>query len=315
MIRVLKIIVSVTLIGFLIWKADWTRLRGDFVSPEAWLVLVGIVLLTLQYPVSAWKWQKSLRLHGIFVPYWELLRVLCIAFFFNNFLPTAIGGDAYRAYRTVPYAERPAHPISAVILERLAGIASLLFLGYLCAIVLAVRGTLRHTDWVVTGLIITTAGILLLMLFFWFNLHGKVAGRLKKIEKLEPVVDSFRVLDRNREHFAGLIWLSLLFQALAIVTITFLFAAIAVPGRLLESGFTAAAAGIAGILPISINGIGVVESSFVAAAWESGLPYSAAIAVALFLRAYMLASSVVFGALYALEPKGKDPIIMERSKS
>ena len=306
MIRALKILISATLIGFLIWKADWASLRADFSSMDTGLLVLSVVLLILQYPVSAWKWQKCLRMHGIEAPYLELLRILCIAFFFNNFLPTAIGGDAYRAYRTMHYANRRAYPISAVILERLGGIVALLFLGYICAIILVYRDSLLHNDVVQIVVIGATAGIVVLVLGIKLQLFDKLLDRLKHIDKFEPIFASFRVLGRNREHVAGFVALSLLFQGLAIVTIAFLFAAIGLPGHLLESGFTAAAAGVAGVLPISINGIGVVESSFVAAAWESGLPYSEGIVVALFIRAFMLASSVAFGILYALEPKSRD---------
>jgi hypothetical protein len=56
-------------------------------------------------------------------------------------------------------------------------------------------------------------------------------------------------------------------------------------------------------LPISINGVGVMEGSFVVAALEAGLPYSEAVLVALCLRAYMLLASVAFAILYILEPK------------
>ncbi len=114
--------------------------------------------------------------------------------------------------------------------------------------------------------------------------------------------DSIRVININRQHFPGLIGLSVMYHGVAIFTIALLFAALNLPNKLFESGFTAVAAGVAGVLPLSINGIGVVESSFVVAAMETRLPYTEAVLVALFLRAFMLVASIIFGLLYAAEP-------------
>ena len=91
-----------------------------------------------------------------------------------------------------------------------------------------------------------------------------------------------------------------------------MFASIGIAGQLAESGFTAAAAGIAGVLPISINGVGVVEGSFVVAAVEAGLPYSESVLVAICLRGYMILSSIAFGVLYALEPKDRGKLSEDR---
>jgi len=303
MLRAIKIIVSVSLIGVLLWNLDRVDLRPDLRNMDLVLGVLAVLFGSLQYPISAWKWQTSLRLHGLQYRFWYLLRVLCIAFFFNNFLPTAIGGDAYRAYRTISKSTRPAYPISAVILERLIGIAALAFLGYLSAIYLVYSGALVHQQWVGGAVIAVTVGLIFIWIFWRFGVHEKIWASLQKIARLEPLYDSIRVLNANRQHFAQLIGLSLLFQGLAIVIIALLFAALDLPGRLAESGFTAAAAGVGSILPLSINGIGVVEGLFVAAAWETGLPYAEAVLVALLLRAFMLVSSLWFGLLYAVEPK------------
>jgi uncharacterized protein (TIRG00374 family) len=306
-IRILKILVSITLIGILLWGVDWSDITGRLQGLDPMLAIGSFFFLSIQYPVSAWKWQKALRLHGVYQPYGRLLRVLCIAFFFNNFLPTAIGGDAYRAFRTFEHSARPAHAISAVVLERLLGILALLFLGYVSAIYLVAFGNLVHREWVAAGLILIALGCLIFAIAWRLDLPivRRFWRRLMRFRKLEPFFDSIRAIRRNREHLPGLIGLSLLFQAIAVFTVSLLFASIGLAGQLAESGFTAAAAGAAGVLPISINGVGVVEGSFVVAAIEAGLPYSESVLVAICLRAYMLLSSIAFGVLYALEPKEK----------
>jgi uncharacterized protein (TIRG00374 family) len=306
MLRAIKVIISTSLISVLVWNVDWDGIYSAVSGMDPTLALAAVLVLTIQYPLSAWKWQRSLQLHGVEYPLGYLLRILCIAFFFNNFLPSAIGGDTYRAYRTFRQASRYAYPISAIIVERALGLGALILLGYISAIVLVVAGTLEYEKELIALTGATVIGALIL-LASWRTGHAKrLTKSLLKIPKLEPVLESARAVKANRHHLPALIGMSLLFQLLAIVSIAFLFSALGLPGRFFESGFTASAAGVAGMIPLSINGIGIVEGSFAVAAVIASLPYSEAVVVALFIRAFGLASSVIFGILYALEQNSVD---------
>jgi uncharacterized protein (TIRG00374 family) len=305
LIRLLKVIVSITLISVLFWGIDWQDIVGRLRSLNPLLAIVAFVLLSIQFPLSAWKWRKSIRLHGADERLGRLLRLLCTAFFFNNFLPTAIGGDAYRAYKTFNVAVRPAHAISAVISERLLGILALLFVGYLCALYLLAFESVAHRELVAGGLVIGAAGFAVAFLMWLMRprFAQQIIDRLQRVPKLEPFFCSLSIIRRNRKHFRGLVGLSLVFQLLAVFNISVLFAAFGIHGTIAESGFTAAASGITTVLPISINGVGPMEASFVVASLEVGMPYSESVLVALCLRAYILLASLVCGLLYMFEPK------------
>ena len=303
--RLLKVVVSITLILALLWGVDWQDIGTRLRSLNPYLAFIAFLLLSVKFPLSAWKWRKALRIHGADERLGLLLRVQCTAFLFNNFLPTAIGGDAYRVFRTIDATSRPAHAISAVILERLLGVFALLVIGYFSAIYLVAFGTLAHTELIVFGLVIVTGATAAVAIMWRIRpqFPQKVIQSLNSINKLEPLMCSLRAIKRNRQHLPGLFTLSLLWQALAVVIVALLFATFGVYSSIPESGFAAAASGVAAVLPISINGVGVMEASFVVAALEVGLPYSEALLVALFLRSYMLLASVVFAVNYMFESK------------
>jgi uncharacterized protein (TIRG00374 family) len=301
MLRLIKFIVSGGLIAILVWNLEWEDLRSHATELDQVLILSAILLLSGQYPISAWKWQKSLQLHGINYPLGYLLRVLCIAFFFNNFLPTAIGGDAYRAYRTLPKSERPAYAISAVIVERIIGLIVLVAFGYVSAIILVINGSLpyKQTLILISGLVVFCG---FLVWFAWrAGILIKLSNLLRSVQKLEPLFESVRVMKRNRNSFLELLALSFLFQAIAVIAIALIFAALGLSGRIYESAFTTAAAGLAGVIPLSVNGIGIVEGSFVVAAILANLPYAQSVVVALFLRIYGVVASILFGLLYLFD--------------
>jgi uncharacterized protein (TIRG00374 family) len=301
--RALKILVSALLIGALFWGLDWQDFVHQIKDMDVPLVILALVLLTVQFPLSAWKWKKSLEIHQLSFGFGHLLKAICIGTFFNNFLPTAIGGDAYRAYQTMESGAPKAHPVSSIVLERLLGIVALAVFGLCCAIILIYEDRLINSDLILTGVIAAGAGILILILAYMTKTLHFIWDRLTRIKKLQQVMEDIHTINEHPKAWRDLVILSIVFQINAITVISILFAAVNIDGAIIASGFTAAAAGVAAILPISINGIGVVEGSFVVAAMGCNLPYAEAVVVTLFLRLYALASSVVFGIFYALESK------------
>jgi acetyltransferase-like isoleucine patch superfamily enzyme len=194
-------------------------------------------------------------------------------------------------------------PISAIVLERLLGIAALLIIGSLCAAALLARHALLHTALV--GLLLAAgAGACIVFWAAWYS--GPVRRRLSRLThspKLEPLSQNLRTLAVHPRQLTTTVALSFLFQILAVVVITVLFSAVGVDASFLQAGFIAVASGVAGVLPISINGIGVIEGSFTAAALETRIPFHEAVFVAMFLRLYMLVAGMLGGFLYALEPR------------
>ena len=303
MILILKIVVSAILITLLLWQVDWQSFGQLIRDLDPVLTTLAVVLLTLQFPLSAWKWQKSLQAHELDFGFGYLLSGICVGFFFNNFLPTSIGGDAYRAYRTMEPGRGKLRPISAVVLERLLGILALLAIGAVCAVLLIVRGGLLHSELISWVLGVGVVIVVVALAARYTKPMKRVGERLARSGKLQPLMQNLRVLAAHPRQLIETATLSFLFQMIAIAVIVALFAAQGLDWRVFESGFVAAAAGVAGVLPISINGIGVMEGSFALASVEARLPFDEAVFVALFLRLFMLAASVVCGAVYAFEPQ------------
>jgi uncharacterized membrane protein YbhN (UPF0104 family) len=181
------------------------------------------------------------------------------------------------------------------------GLIVLVLFGYLSAVALVMFGAIPYRQLLILLSAAFGACTILFLVAWRAGLLAKLENRLHKIAKLEPLMESVRTMRAHRQHLWGLIGMSLLFQGIAICAITLLFSALALPGRVFESGFAAAAAGLAGVIPLSINGIGIVEGSFAVAAVFATLPYAPAVIVALFLRVFGLASSIVFGVLYVFD--------------
>jgi uncharacterized protein (TIRG00374 family) len=299
MSRLLRVAVAAGLLFVLARGVDWSAIPG-YLQQLTWpAALASFIALTLQWPISAWKWQWALRLHGVEFRYVHLLKAICIGFFFNHFLPSAIGGDAYRVMRTLPSDGYASRALSAVVIERVVGFAALMLIACLGALELA-----RASDTARMVLLVCSIGVAVLGVLAWAvhrGWHDSLIDRLRHLKAFEAVEHNLNHLRNGGRRWIPLIAISLLFQLVAIAIIAGLFWSLGHPVPYSVCAVIAAAAGIATVLPISINGLGVVEGAFVGSALALDVPYEPALVVALLLRLLLVPYALAFGVLYAVQ--------------
>ena len=92
---------------------------------------IGYISMEIEYGtssvmgVAAWKWQIILRADNVHVPLPRLVASYLVGTFFNIFLPSSIGGDAYRIYDVARDSGRSASSFSSVLADRLSGFLAL----------------------------------------------------------------------------------------------------------------------------------------------------------------------------------------------
>jgi len=291
--RVLRIVVSAALLVVLFLSIDWSTVPGYVERLTPAVALLVTFVFAAQLAISSWKWQWALRVHHLYYSYPFLSRVLVIGFFLNNFLPTSIGGDAYRVYRTLPTSPPKSRAVSAVILERVVGFSALLMLGLIGAITLYSANALAH------AYVLVAAGGTALAL----GVMMTIGPRVLRSSKLAPITDNLRSICAARGEWVPLIALSLLFQVQAVLVLYVLFNSLGAHVSLEQAALIAAAAGIAAVIPLSINGLGIVEATIAGTAVAVGVSYEAGLVVAVLMRVLLLPLTLAAGLLYAFAPR------------
>jgi glycosyltransferase 2 family protein len=294
--RWLKILVAVTLLSVLAAAVDWHALPAQLARLRAWPLLLAMLVTALQMPANAWKWWWALRLHDVHLGWPFLMRASCAAYFLNNFLPSGIGGDVYRIYRTVPAGGEKTPAISAVLVERLVGLKVMLVNGSIGALVLAdSSGFARsYLTIAVSALVlgVCAAGVL------YAGGMGVMTRRLASVAMLAPFGANLQRVARLRVDWWWLLVSSFTFQLLAAAVMYLAFLAVGAPVSPAGALLITAAAGIASVLPISISGIGVVEGAIAGSAVALGVPYEAAVLAAIAVRLVVLPVSAGCGLVY-----------------
>jgi PAS domain S-box-containing protein len=302
--RAIKSFVAAALLAVLIYRADWNDIYRQLTELSSGVFLGALALLVVGLVISTWKWLYALRMQGLTYPFGWLLRVLCIGFFLNNFLPTSVGGDAYRVYRTLPRDGYRSRALAAVALERFVGLLALLCFGAIGALNLLGQFVLAQL-YCLTLLAVLVAGAVLYVIIRRDWLVGML-GRWRHSAMIDALVHSVGRLRNQRSNWIALMILSMAFQVISIAVVVLLFREVTGSVALAQAALITAVIGVAAALPISINGIGVVEGAFTAAAVALGMNFEQALLVALARRVLVVVLSIGCGAVYVFDQQRAD---------
>ncbi len=306
MLKYVKIAVSLLLIGILLYNVEWVKLVGHLESLSTVSIIIALTIFTLQFPISTHKWQMSLLIHHLDYRFGFLQKVLCIGFFFNNFLPTSIGGDAYRVIKTMPKEGFRSRAVSAILLERIIGLFALLLLGFVGAVVILKDEQISIVQFYVLSCLAGGVALVAFLMIFRLRIFSGLLDRINRIEKLEILTHNFNLVRSSPRTLVKIFVVSLIFQLLAIAAIGVLFNALGADGDYARYALIGAVVGLAGIIPISINGIGVVEGAFVVVAAQLGMDFNQSVIVAFMLRILVFPLSLICGLVYLVDSHRSD---------
>src|SRR3984893_14937885 len=123
-----KLAVSVALLALLFSRIDvsrlWTSVRRASVP---WL-LVALSVYLLNVLAATWRWHLLLAAQDVQVRGRTLLGSFMVASFFNNFLPSNIGGDVVRISDTARAARSKTLATTVVLVDRGIGLMGLVLI-------------------------------------------------------------------------------------------------------------------------------------------------------------------------------------------
>lgn len=301
-----KLLVTVALCWLIVSWIDWKAFRVTLENADYGLMAAVFILSLCGLAISAWKWQILLQGHGIHFPLLTLVRWYFIATFFNAFLPTNIGGDGFRLLKTCGNPRGSSRAVAALLLERLTGVLTLGFMGYLAAAsVWMTSGNALAGSLAALGTVGGIVGLAVLALIGRFGSLGPLAriGRLKTI--METTSDVIADWKGQHVRLGVVMGLSAAFHGLRIGFIWLLILALGTAVDPVELTVALFAVEVAAMLPISIGGLGVMEGSFVYVMGAFGLGSEAGLASMLVLRVLTLVLGLIGALLYLGEARAE----------
>jgi uncharacterized protein (TIRG00374 family) len=295
--------VSAALLYFVLRSIDlaafWQRVSS--MNP-GWLVLA-LIVYAAQQMIGVWRWDRLLRAQHIAVERKKLAESIWVSMFFNNFLPSNIGGDVVRITDTAPEAGSKTLATTVVLVDRALGLTALLVVAALGALVLWLTGIYVPGSrwlWLACLVLVAAAVFVITMPDFVGHLLAPLRALNKpwvteRAQRLEEAVMRF---GKARGAMASAFGAAIVVQ-LAIVAFYLLTAkGLSVPLPMLLGAVLIPVSLAVQMAPISINGFGVREAVFAFFFRRFGLPPDAAVALSLVSTGMVMGLSLVGGVLF-----------------
>ena len=311
--RWIKPAVTVLLYALVFYWTDVRALLERLGTARLEYVAAGVLLYVAGQALSAWKWHVLLGPVGLgAVRYVRLLSFYFIGMFFNIFLPTIVGGDAVKAVLLARETRAPARAAMSVFMERNLGLFALLSIALVAAwrapaveimgVTLATLTLLLFAGFVAVNAVLASRGV--------YGLVDHVIDRtpLARIRaRATPIYDTVAAYTARAGVLAGAVLLSFVFQAV-VIAVVFLNA------RALDLAFPVSAFAVfvplislAGMIPVSVNGLGVREALYILFFGRLGAPTDVSVSLALLYLAVTFMASLPGGVVYALQ-RGSAPL-------
>jgi glycosyltransferase 2 family protein len=304
-----KLIVSLGLLALLFSRTDvnsiWEHVHH---ASGAWL-LAGLTLYAVSVGVAAWRWGLLCDAQGMAVRTRTLFTSYLVANFFNNFLPSNIGGDVVRIRDTAGPAGSKTLATTVVLFDRAIGLMGVVLTAAIGASVAAGAGSTAAAlpvvpSWLWAGFLLATVvgapaviapegvGRLLQPLTVF---HPEWVG--DRISKITETLERFR--DRPSALFGGFAG-AMTVQAVMVLFYAAVAHSFNIPITTWHLAVVVPVSFVVQMLPVSVNGFGVREATFSFYFTRIGLPIGSAIALSLGAQALIMLFSLTGAGCYVM---------------
>ena len=313
-------LVKVAISGGLLWllftRVDFARLWALARTASVPWLAGALTLYLVMVLVSSWRWGLLLEAQGLNFSFRWLTGSFLVATFFNNFLPSNIGGDVIRIADTASAAGSKTLATTVVLIDRGMGLLGLVLLAALGAT--AVPALLDDGGgklgpgllWLAfAGAVLVAAPVLLIpralprllapLRFLHLEWIDERLGRLGT------------ALSRFREAPGALAACFVGAVAVQAVLVGFYLAiarSMSIPIGFGELAVIVPISFLVQMLPVSVNGFGVREATFGFYFARLGLPLESALLVSFVGAALIMLFSVSGGVAYLVR-KGHPPVV------
>jgi uncharacterized protein (TIRG00374 family) len=296
-----KLLVSAALIAFALRGVDSSVVLEHMGRAEPARVALAFAVLMSIALLHARRWEIILARMEHALGFRAALDLILIGYFFNQTLPSAVGGDAYRAWGVYKHGIHAGNAIASVLVDRVLALAALaLMIGasawWLFELVRSPYARAAVVLLCAGGL----AGFALLLALPRF---APFLRRWRATRVLLHVAEGARSVVASPPAAAATLALALSGYVLMSYVAYLLAQAMAVELAFGHALLFVPLVMLATILPVSIAGWGVRESAMVVALGLVGVPAAQAFSVSVLLGLVNVASGVPGGLLWLASRK------------
>ncbi len=303
---IIKSAISISLIVFILSRINFNQILDVLFNAHLGLLTCAWSLTFIGAFLTASRWRILLSAQEVFTTTRHLIACWMTACFFNQFLPSTIGGDVIRVYDSWKMGATKLGAAAVIGVDRLLGLFSLMIFGvialYLSSLLLEQHPEIR--------MLVIGAAIGLGMIAAWIFIPSKSIDSIvdkfigvlpTKVKNIGIKFQSALTVYRGR---TGMLVKGLILSALLQLNVIFFYfligSALDLPITFLDYMLIIPVANVVLLLPITINGVGLREGIFILLLSAFGIPIATSIAFAWASFALFTLYGLLGGIVYAI---------------
>lgn len=297
----LKVLVSGGLVWLLLGSIDLGAARDRILAAEPWALLGAVGIFAVQIVVIVWRWQAVMRAINTGLPFFKTFNITYMGLFFNQALPSSVGGDAVRIYKTYKSGMGLNRAINGVMLDRVATVLGLVLLVVVAVPFFGDRVGPTEAQWIIPAVsVLAAAGVAGLFVLMFLDSLPSRFSHFRIVHGLALLAADTRRVFLSPRHAATVLLISLIGHA----NITFGTYLIAVSLQLdiswIDCMVLLPPVMLMTTLPISIAGWGVREGAMVAVLALIGVPSEGALVLSILFGLAAIVTALPGGLIWML---------------
>ncbi|MBT5109131.1 MAG: flippase-like domain-containing protein [Rhodospirillaceae bacterium] len=288
------------LLGQVEWDTMVARLRG---LDPAFLALAFATVL-IAYNLLIVRWWAVNKGISISLPLGRTIRYSWIGAFFNQTLPSTVGGDAVRVWYLYRTGETLVRATSSLLLDRLCGLSGLLLIVLFCQPLIFEFVPSAPTRWGLAALVgAGGAAIIAFVLIGRFRIS--LLDRWAVTRHLVAIARDANTLIRNPVAGGLALFFSIGLQLLVVVTVWLVGQSMGGVITFAQGLAFVPPVVLAATIPISVAGWGVREGAMVVALGYVGVSATDAVTISVIFGLLMITAGLPGGLVWLLSGRGE----------
>ncbi len=297
----------------------WDNLTKIFLRIDLWVFAIALGIFAIGQLIVSFRWWLLLRTQSVFIAFWSAVRLHFLGLFYNNFMPSSVGGDLLRAWYVTKHTQQRFKAALSVFVDRAIGLLSTLIIAAFFYLLFlhgkadlisssrgpAVLGAIVEHRWIFLWVLLAVAAVFcILLLYRPTRLILKKAWNYFREQTRRVFVkfrDAFIIYCKNPGTILIVFGLTVFLQLMTITGFWLLGVNMGITTSVKYYYVCFTLAWILGALPISIGGAVVVEGILVLLLTQfAGVGQEAALALALCQRIIWMLTSLPGSMIHLL---------------
>jgi len=301
----LKAVVSASLLGYLFSKVNVQEVQDTLGRASYGYLFFAAAVLLLQSVAGAVRWSMVIKIISSRVRLRIALQILFIGLFFNQTLPSSIGGDAMRIWSIRHHGFPLRTAINSVLLDRLIALVAL-------ALFMLITYPVLHqlVDIPLLRLAVVIAPLALIAGFAILYYFRKIPRRFygwRITEEIRHISTEAHQITRTPRRAIEIFMLSIVMHAMSGVAIYEVARGLGLSIGLLECVVLTPPTFLIAVLPISMAGWGVREASMVTVLAFAGIAAHDALIVSILYGLLLMLISIPGGVFWLYTHRHPQP--------